>query len=236
MQKELARGAEAVIYASVSEPIEISEPKDKISGTKGTAPKYMSERSEPIEIIKDRIKKSYRVPELDKRLRSERTRMEARLINEAARAGVSVPKILSVDKKENKITMEFIEGEQAKNAIPKMSKKELEDLAYNIGTSVGKLHYAGLIHGDLTTSNMILHDNKLYLIDFGLGQQSAHPEDQGTDLAVLHESLRAAHFKQMEILWPKIIEGYKSVFPQADKVLKALHSIEMRGRYMRRSP
>ena len=187
-------------------------------------------------VVKDRIKKSYRVPELDMHLRSERTRMEARLINEAARAGVSVPKVLEVDEKENKIIMEFIEGEQAKNVASSLSAGDLQNLAYNIGISVGKLHYAGLIHGDLTTSNMILKDGKLYLIDFGLGQQSAHPEDQGTDLAVLHESIRATHLKQLEILWLKIIEGYKSVFPQADKVLKALHSIEMRGRYMRRSP
>ena len=153
-----------------------------------------------------------------------------------ARAGVSVPKVLEVDEKENKIIMEFIEGEQAKNVASSLSAGDLQNLAYNIGISVGKLHYAGLIHGDLTTSNMILKDGKLYLIDFGLGQQSAHPEDQGTDLAVLHESIRATHLKQLEILWLKIIEGYKSVFPQADKVLKALHSIEMRGRYMRRSP
>lgn len=204
MKKELSRGAEALLTV------------------------------ENGDVIKNRIKKSYRVPELDKRLRFERTRTEARLMNEASRAGVNVPKILEVNEKENKIVMDFIDGEQAKAAIPKMSKKELEGLAYNIGTSVGKLHYAGLIHGDLTTSNMILHDNKLFLIDFGLGQQSAHSEDQGTDLAVLHEALRAAHLKQLEILWPKIIEAYKAEFAGSDKVLKALHSIEMRGRYMRR--
>lgn len=204
MSKELSRGAEALLTV------------------------------ENNNVVKERIKKSYRVPELDKRLRTERTRAEARLINEAARAGVLVPKILETNEKENKITMELIEGEQVKNAIPKMGKKELESLAFNIGTSIGKLHSAGLIHGDLTTSNMILHDKRFFLIDFGLGTQSAHPEDQGTDLAVLHEALCAAHLKQLDILWKGIIEAYKKEFSGSDKVLKALHSIEMRGRYMKR--
>ena len=202
--KELARGAEALLMIE--------------NGT----------------VTKDRIKKSYRVPELDTRLRFERTRTEARLINEASRAGVSVPKVLSVDEKQNKILMEFIDGDAVKNIITNSSKKDLDSLAKKIGTALGKLHRNGIVHGDPTTSNMILHGNELFIIDFGLGTHSDHPEDQGTDLAVLREALRAAHLKQLDILWNGIVKAYKSEFTGSDKVLKALHSIEMRGRYVKR--
>ncbi len=202
--KELARGAEALLTV------------------------------ENEEVVKERIKKGYRIPQLDNRLRAERTRAEARLMNGAARAGVSVPKILGIEEKQNKIIMEFVEGKLVKEAIAGMNEDELKLLAEKIGRVVGKLHSAGIVHGDLTTSNMILRDDNLFFIDFGLGQFSSHPEDQGVDLAVLHESIRAAHFKQLDIIWPKLIDAYKMEFPAADKVLKALHNIERRGRYVKR--
>jgi len=206
MPKELARGAEAVLYEDRFEENNV--------------------------LVKERIKKGYRIEQIDNKLRTERTRSEARLINDAARAGVSVPKIFSVDEKENKIIMEFIEGKLVKDVLNE--GKEITSLAKNLGMAIGKLHSAGIVHGDLTTSNMILSKNKIVFIDFGLGQHSSHQEDQATDLAVLHEAIRASNFENLNTIWPKIVEAYKSNFTQADKVLKALQSIESRGRYVRR--
>ena len=186
-------------------------------------------------LVKERIKKSYRLPQIDLKLRAERTRAEARLINEASRAGVAVPKIFSVDEKEMKIVMEFISGERLKEIFnSEISLEEKEKLAEKIGESVGKLHAHNLVHGDLTTSNLILHEKRVFFIDFGLGFQSSRAEDFATDLSVLKEALKSTHFKDLNILWPQVISGYRKNFPEAEKVFKALENIELRGRYVER--
>ncbi|HLE07760.1 MAG TPA: KEOPS complex kinase/ATPase Bud32 [archaeon] len=205
-------------------------------------------------LVKERIKKSYRLPEIDLKLRAERTRAEARLINEAGRAGVSVPKIFFVDEAGAKIVMEFLSGERLKEIFnSELPLKEKEKLAEKIGESIGKLHSHNLVHGDLTTSNLILHDRqnlkdsaspqnsqnfaggKIFFIDFGLGFQSSRAEDFATDLSVLKEALKSTHFKDLNSLWEQIISGYKKTFPEAEKVFKALENIELRGRYIERA-
>lgn len=186
-------------------------------------------------LVKERIKKSYRLPQIDLKLRAERTRAEVRLINEASRVGVPVPKIFSVDEKEMKIIMEFISGERLKEVFSsKISLEEKEKLAEEIGISAGKLHSHNLVHGDLTTSNLIFHNNKIFFIDFGLGFQSTRAEDFATDLSVLKEALKSTHFKDLNSLWEQILLGYRKTFPEAEKVFKALENIELRGRYVER--
>jgi len=186
-------------------------------------------------LVKERIKKSYRLPQIDSKLRAERTRAEARLINEASRAGVSVPRVFDVDEKEMKIVMEFLEGARLKEIFnSEIARVEKENLAEKIGESVGKLHSHSLVHGDLTTSNLIFHNNKIFFIDFGLGFQSSRPEDFATDLSVLKEALKSTHFKDLNSLWEQIILGYRKTFPEAEKVFKALENIELRGRYVER--
>ncbi len=187
-------------------------------------------------LVKERIKKSYRLEQIDSKLRTERTRAEARLLNEARRAGVSVPKIFSVDEVGAKISMEFLEGPRLKEVFnSEISAAEKNKLAEKIGESVGKLHAHNLVHGDLTTSNLILKENKIFFIDFGLGFQSNKAEDFATDLSVLKESLKSTHFKDLNSLWPQILAGYKKTFPEAEKVFKALENIELRGRYVERA-
>ncbi len=186
-------------------------------------------------LVKERIKKSYRLEQIDNKLRAERTRAEARLINEAGRAGVSVPKVFSVDKAGAKIIMEFLSGERLKEIFnSKLPLKEKEKLAEEIGKSIGLLHSHNLIHGDLTTSNVILSNNKIFFIDFGLGFQSNRAEDFATDLSVLKEALKSTHFKDLNSLWEQILSGYRKTFPESKKVFKALENIELRGRYVER--
>src|SRR3989304_4148451 len=178
-------------------------------------------------LIKERIKKGYRIEAIDNELRKNRTKKEARLISEARRIGINVPNIFEV--KENKIAMEFIGGERLKDIL-----NDNADLAAETGKSVGLMHANGLVHGDLTTSNMIFKDNKIYFIDFGLGDLSKRLEDLATDLSVFKEALKSTHFKFLELLWGSFIKGYKQTNPQADNVFKALDGIEKKGRYVKR--
>ncbi|CAJ0967833.1 unnamed protein product [Ranitomeya imitator] len=64
----------------------------------------------------------------------------------------------------------------------------LYSLAERIGQILAWMHDEDVVHGDLTTSNMLLRpphpDLNLVLIDFGLSFISALPEDKGVDLYV----------------------------------------------------
>lgn len=186
-------------------------------------------------IIKDRIEKSYRISEIDLPLRKERTRKEAKLLSEARRCGVPTPKIIEVNEKEFKITMDFVDGKRIKELLYETTNEKREQLAEEIGKSVGLLHSHGIVHGDLTTSNMIYSDNKIFFIDFGLGEFSNRIEDLATDLSVLKEAFKSTHFKYLNLLWNNFIRGYKQTNSNWEKTLNALDNIEKRGRYVRRS-
>jgi len=185
-------------------------------------------------LVKDRIKKNYRIPQIDEKIRKNRTSQEFNLLSEARRNRVPTPKILDVDKKNYKIIMEFIDGGRVKELLNKSDTKTAERLCFEIGKLIGKLHTADIIHGDLTTSNMILKDDKIYFIDFGLGFFSKKIEDQGTDLRLLHEALKSTHYEILNICWKNIIKGYKKEYSKADQVLNRVSEIEKRARYMER--
>jgi Kae1-associated kinase Bud32 len=186
------------------------------------------------QLVKERIKKNYRLKEIDEKLRKLRTRKEAKLLNEAKRVGVETPKIFSVDEKGFKIVMEFIEGKRLKEFLNETNNENRRKEAEEIGKAVGLLHKNGIVHGDLTTSNMILKDNKIFFIDFGLGDFSNRIEDLATDLSVLKEAFKSTHFKYLDILWESFIKGYKLTNDKFNKVLDTLNDIEKRGRYVKR--
>lgn len=185
-------------------------------------------------IIKDRIKKNYRIKQIDEKIRKIRTSLEYNLITEARRAGVPTPKIFEINKKNHKIVMEYIEGETIKELLNKSDKKTLEKISFKIGKLTGKLHARGIIHGDLTTSNMILKYRDIYFIDFGLGFFSRKIEDQGTDLRLLLEALKSTHFKILDLCWKNIVKGYKEEYENTEQVLKKMEEIQKRARYMKR--
>ncbi len=181
------------------------------------------------EITKERIKKGYRLEQLDIALRRKRNRAEASLLREARRAGVPVPQILA--ESDFSIKIEFMDGMKVKDAL---DEKNCKELAGKIAVSISKLHDKDIIHGDLTTSNMILKDNEIYFIDFGLGFFSEKTEDKATDLYLLHEALESTHFSVLEKAWETILNTYKEYYNGADKVIKTLAKIEKRGRYRER--
>lgn len=171
---------------------------------------------------KIRVAKQYRHPELDKKLITERTRAEARLIAEARRAGVRTPVISGITS--DTIIMEHIEGLKLKDDLS-------IDHLVEAGRMVGRLHSAHIVHGDLTTCNFLVRDGKLWLIDFGLAATSAETEHRGVDIHVLFQVLKSTS-KDYDLLKKAFIQGYQENFADADEVLDREHEIELRGRYL----
>lgn len=195
---------------------------------------FLSRREDQDVIIKDRIKKKYRIGQIDKKIRKTRTTRESNLLSETRRVGVPTPKIFEIDKKNYKIIMEYIDGERIKELLNQSDKKTIERICIEIGKLIGKIHSAGIIHGDLTTSNMILRNEKIYFIDFGLGFFSRKIEDQGTDLGLLHEALKSTHFKILNVCWKNTLKGYEMEYYKAKQVLKKIEEIKKRARYVKR--
>lgn len=183
-------------------------------------------------LVKERTRKSYRIPEIDSRLRKQRIRGEVKLITEARKCGVMTPQIFHVDENEFKIFMEFVEGIRIKEFLNEPGK--VEDICREIGRSIGKLHSHDIIHGDLTTSNMILKGGKVYFIDFGLGEFSKRIEDKAVDLNLLYEALRSTHYKILDTCWNEILIGYSEEYGKSEEVLRQIKEIEKRARYAKR--
>ena len=104
-------------------------------------------------------------------------------------------------------------------------------LAEMIGKNIGKLHKADIIHGDLTTSNMILKGKEVFFIDFGLGYISRKIEDKAVDLHLLKQALEAGHNKTHKTLFEAVKKGYTKTNPEAKKIFERLTAVERRGRY-----
>jgi TP53 regulating kinase-like protein len=186
-------------------------------------------------VIKERLPKKYRPAELDEKIRGYRTAHEPQLMHEAKKAGVPTPTIFLVDMKNAAITMEFVEGKQVKQLLGSISKKERQELCFKIGELIGKMHKHGLIHGDLTTSNMILDvEGKIFLVDFGLGEKNAELEARGVDLHLMKRALQSTHYQFAEECFKSVMRGYSAVFgaEETGKVLEKIVEIERRGRYV----
>lgn len=186
-------------------------------------------------IMKRRLPKKYRTRELDEQIRSQRTIHEPQAIHRAKEAGVPAPTIFAVDIGEATIIMEFIEGRQVKQVLDDLPTKEKLHLSHQIGTLIGRLHSHDIIHGDLTTSNMILtqHD-RIALVDFGLSEQSRELEARGVDLHLMKRALQSTHYTYAKECFKAVKEGYiKSVGREAgQRVIDKVEEIERRGRYV----
>jgi Kae1-associated kinase Bud32 len=127
-----------------------------------------------------------------------------------------------------------VDGILVKDFLNKAKEKEIEKVCFEIGRMIGKLHGINIVHGDLTTSNMILKDNKIYFIDFGLGEFSERIEDKAVDLRLLHDAINATHSKILKLCWDNILKGYKKEYKNAKEVLFQLEKIKKRVRYAKR--
>ena len=145
-------------------------------------------------VVKHRVRKEYRNPILDERIRHDRTMSEASVIHEAKTAGARVPSIVGVDIENNAIVMTHLAGTVARECLDDMGKSEAQKLLRSIGEQIGLLHTAGMLHGDLTTSNVIVSPSgPPFIVDFGMSRRSVEPEDRGVDLHLLQRSIIASH-------------------------------------------
>lgn len=185
-------------------------------------------------VVKERISKGYRIKQLDEKLRKLRTRNEVRLLTEVRKMGIDAPKILHVDEENHRIIMENVRGNMLKDHLNSMSVDDAKSVCFQLGKQIGKLHSNNVVHGDLTTSNMILKDGRIYFIDMSLGEFTSRIEEKGVDLKLLKEALKSTHFKIFDDVWKNILEGYREGCKHADNVLDRLKEIERRARYANR--
>ncbi len=184
-------------------------------------------------LLKRRGVKKYRHPQIDRDIRRYRTLHEADIIHRAKEAGVSTPLIYQLDPKGTTIVMEFIEGTKVRDAVPTLSLEENRALFRLIGEESGRLHRAGLIHGDLTTSNMIKDGARVVFIDFGLGEVSKEVEKRGVDFNLMVRMLASTHYTVMEPLLESFKEGYRvTMGSEAEKVFRRADEVRRRGRYI----
>ncbi|MBN2421346.1 Kae1-associated serine/threonine protein kinase [Candidatus Woesearchaeota archaeon] len=195
MSKLIAQGAEAKIY------------KNKSS------------------ILKDRFLKTYRHPELDRRLRKSRTKREAKVMLKVKEI-IPTSKYISHDEDEMNIEMEYLPGDVLKNVFEKNYKTHAKVLGKNIAL----LHKHGIIHGDLTTSNMIVN-KEIHVIDFGLSFFSDDAEDMAVDLHLLKQALESKHYEVFESAFDIIKKEYSKHNPKAKEIIERLKIVEKRGRY-----
>ena len=180
-------------------------------------------------ILKERIKKEYRHEAIDNFIRKRSTRREAKLLVKASKF-IPVPEVIDSCDKEMKIKMEFLEGEKLRDVVEKMTSKERKDIFFRVGKKIAKLHNEHIIHGDLTTSNLIVKD-KVYFIDFGLGFVSTKIEDKAVDLHLIERALHSKHYKHAEECFEAVLRGYKKESKEFDKIWQRFGKVSSRGRY-----
>jgi N6-L-threonylcarbamoyladenine synthase/protein kinase Bud32 len=187
-------------------------------------------------VIKRRVEKSYRHPELDRALRRDRTVAEARLTSEARRAGVPTPLVYDVDLADATLTLQHVGERDLAGALDERRTEA-------VGRHLARLHGAGMVHGDPTTRNVRVSPDRVegateggesdrtpgtYLIDFGLGYHTGHVEDHAMDLHVFEGSVRATATDP-----DRLIAAFEAGYEAAGdgEVLDRLRDVADRGRY-----
>ena len=180
-------------------------------------------------IMKIRKTKNYRNSLLDSKIRKQRTIKESQMLSQVKSFGIPTPLVYFVNLEKALIVMQEIPGKP----VHDLPESKIIVLSKEIGKLVGMMHKNGIMHGDLTTSNFILFQNTVFVIDFGLSQNTIKPEDHAVDLRLIKEILNSAHAKIMKSAWKNFLIGYKSIVGNANcvKITKLVSDIESRGRY-----
>jgi TP53 regulating kinase-like protein len=180
-------------------------------------------------ILKIRKAKHYRNQILDSHLRKQRTIKESQTISEVKSFGIPTPLVYFVNLEKTSIIMQYIPGKP----IHDLSNPKIISLSKQMGKLVGQMHKNGIMHGDLTTSNFIFFQNKIFVVDFGLSHKTIKPEDHAVDLRLIKEILNSAHATIMKQSWKNFLIGYRLVIGPAKflQIKKLVTQIESRGRY-----
>ena len=190
---------------------------------------FLTRHENTLAILKTRKKKQYRNQILDDKIRKSRTIRESTILSEVKEFGVRTPLVYQVNHNDCTILMQQIKG----NVVRDLTGNKLISACKEIGKITGTLHKNGIMHGDLTTSNFILSNGRIYTIDFGLSQRTTKIEDHAVDLRLFKEILNSAHVSMMKSLWSSFLKGYRSVIghDRYDQILNHVSVIEGRGRY-----
>jgi len=185
------------------------------------------------------VKKRFEKPYMDKRLSSklvrQRTATEAKILFEASRAGVRVPLPLYVDPEAGIIAMEYVDGTLLRDEIERRQLEWVLAKACELGEMLGKLHNVDIVHGDPTTSNVLVErgTEELCLIDFGLAYFSKRPEDKAVDLRVLERAVMSTHPLLKDEVLRSLFECYARVLKDGGEVLESFKKISLMGRYVK---
>ena len=216
--KLIAQGAESKLFLS----------KNKVRENKKFSGHRKSKGS--FSVIKNRFRKKYRIMEIDDKLRKFRTKREAKVLEKLQAIKFSSPKLIKSDQTEN-LEIEYIKGKLLKDSLENENYKKL---GKEIGEKIAILHNNDIIHGDLTTSNMILN-KQIFFIDFGLSFFSKKIEDRAVDLHLLKEALESKHYKIWEDCYLNVLKSYEKKAKFGKEVLKRVKVVESRGRYKRKN-
>lgn len=186
-------------------------------------------------ILKKRVPKSYRVKEIDTKIRKMRTKSESKLISDIKSCGVKSPVLFDVNLEDESILMEKIHGNLVKDIMDSLSSEDRFNLAKKIGYNIGLMHNKDIIHGDITSSNMMVDDKGNFVFfDFGLGGYSDLVEDKATDLLVLKKSFQSIDYEIANETFNWILDGYIDSYEDdlnKNMILNKIKEIESRGRY-----
>ncbi|KAJ7102563.1 hypothetical protein B0H15DRAFT_815184 [Mycena belliarum] len=222
--------------------------------------------SDPPVLLKHRFRKGYRHPTLDASLTRGRVAGEARALLKCLRAGVNVPGIRMVDAAEGVLAIDWITGNSVRKLLPGGADEDedtgededeseadaadalqeydisVDVLMQLIGQEIAKMHLADVIHGDLTTSNMMLRHpasftsrhptlrTELVLIDFGLSYHSNLVEDKAVDLYVLERAFSSTH-PDSEPLFASVLKAYEQRLGKEWAAIgRRLDEVRLRGR------
>ncbi len=191
-------------------------------------------------IFKKRIPKGYRIEQIDQIIRYNRTLNEAKALIKVKNYRVLVPSVYEIDIENSTIVMKYIKGEKLKDILSSLTTSKKVHYLKDIGKSIAYLHKNGHIHGDITTSNIILTPSQdLFIIDFGLHNYSDSIEDKSTDLHLFKRVLISSHGSDFSVCFDAFLEGYREGYGiekknECKSILKNISIIETRGRYVKK--
>ncbi len=198
---------------------------------------YLENWQGELAIRKSRKAKPYRVPELDDSIRRMRTAHESIMMHEVRKLGVPVPTIRHIDPDSYTLIMDYINGQTLKEELHLLTVAKQAELSSSLGNLLGQMHEGGIVHGDMTISNVLSEDGKLFLIDFGLGDFSKELEDMGVDLLLLNRAIKSTHYHLHTILFNAFLKGYTKVVgrKRGEETLRKMREVQKRGRYFERA-
>lgn len=164
--------------------------------------------------------KTYRHPLLDRKLRSFRVKREFKVLQKLYEKGVNVPKPYEINTKNMSFSFQYLQGNNLKDVLtPQLLEKAFLQII--------NLHQNGVIHGDLTTLNMIVLHHEIYLIDFGLSKFSKDIEERAVDLDLFFSCIKNQHPNLLHYK-DRLLDIYEQEL--GEDVLARLRKVENRGR------